>query len=185
MAEEPRIPLVVRDRATDEQRCVGDFIYGKRNEPYGGPSAIMLHAPELANRFEAIREHILAAGLPEDLLHLATLVLARHWSVDYVWNVRVGLALKAGIDPTVIEAIRTHQRPQRLSEAQAAIYDYVSELLGPVGVSDSTFQRAREVLHDDKAIVELTAVVGVYTMLALQCRAADLPAQPGTSTLPR
>ena len=185
MAAAPRIALVGRDTASDEQRRVGDFIYGKRNEEYAGPSAILLHVPELAERFELMREHILAAGLPNDLLQLATLVLARHWSVDYVWNVRVGLAAKAGIAPAIIEAIRERRRPHFDNDSYDAIYVYTSELLGPDGVSDAAHRRARDVLGSDVLIIELAALVGLYTMLALQGRAAAIAAQPGTQPLPK
>ncbi len=185
MSKPPRIALVNRVAASDEQRRVGDFIYGKRNEEYAGPSAILLHIPELAERFELMREHILAAGLPSDLLQLATLVLARHWSVDYVWNVRVELARKAGISDAVIEAIRNRRRPAFANAAQEAIYVYTSELLGPGGVSDAAHQAVRKVLGSDVLVIELVAMVGLYTILALEGRAGDIAAQAGSTPLPK
>lgn len=185
LAKQPRIPLVTREAASDEQRRVGDFIYEKRNEEYAGPSAILLHVPQLAEQFELMREHIRAAGLPQDLMQLATLVIARHWSVDYVWHVRVGLAEKAGIGADIIESIRIRQRPKFTSAAQEAIYVYTSELLGPIGVTDAAHQAVRKVLGSDVLMIELTALVGLYTMLALQGRAADIAAQAGSVPLPK
>ena len=184
MGKQPRIPLVSREAASDEQRRVGDFIYAKRNEEYAGPSAILLHIPELAERFELMREHIRAAGLPNDLLQLATLVLARHWSVDYVWNVRVGLARSAGIPDAIIEAIRNRQRPAFANAGQEAIYVYTTELLGPSGVSDAAHKSVRRVLGSDELVIELVAVIGLYTILALEERAADIAAQAGSIPLP-
>ena len=185
LAKQPRIPLITREAASEEQRRVGDFIFEKRNEEYAGPSAILLHVPQLAEQFELMREHIRAAGLPQDLMQLATLVIARHWSVDYVWHVRVGLAEKAGIGAEIIGAIRNLQRPKFVSAAQEAIYVYTSELLGPTGVTDVAHQAVRKVLGSDALVIELTALVGLYTMLALQGRAADIAAQAGSVPLPK
>ena len=185
MAKQPRIPLITREAASEEQRRVGDFIYEKRNEEFGGPSAILLHAPELAERFELMREHILAAGLPQDLLQLATLVSARHWSVDYVWNVRAGLAEKAGIGADVIGAIRNRQRPKFANPAQEAIYVYTSELLGPDCVSDAAHLAVRKVLGSDVLVIELATMVGLYTLLAFVVRAADIAPQAGSTPLPK
>lgn len=185
MSKQPRIALVKRAAASDEQRRVGDFIYEKVNEEYAGPSAILLHVPELAERFELMREHILAAGLPNDLLQLATLIIARHWSVDYVWNVRVRFAQKAGISDVVIAAIRSRQRPVFSNAAHEAIYVYLSGLLGPNGVSDDAHQAVRKVLGSDALVIELVAAVGLYTTLALQVRAADIAAQAGSIPLPK
>ena len=183
MAEQPRIALITRDGATDEQRRVGDFIYVKRNEEYAGPSALMLRIPRLAECFEFMREHVQAAGLPDDLHQLATLVLARHWSVDYVWNVRANIARRIGIADDVIQAIADRKRPKFADPRHDAIYDYVSELLGPVGVSDAAYAKAKDALGSDDQLIELTAVVGLYTFLAFQGRLANIPMQEGGQSL--
>lgn len=185
MAKTPRIPIITREAATDEQRRVGDFIFKKRNEIHGGPSATMLHIPELAERFELMREHIQAAGLPPDLLQLMTLVVARFWAVDYVWNVRVDLSRKAGIDEAIIEAIRDRRRPVFADPRQETIYDYATELMSPAGVSDATHAAALKVLGGVEKVIELAAVAGLYSFLALQGRAANLVIQPGATPLPK
>jgi len=183
MAKQSRIHLVKRAEATEEQRQVGDFIYLKRDEEYAGPSAIMLNVPGLAEIFEHMREHMEQAGLPDDLYQLATLVLARHWSVDYIWNVRVRQSRAIGIDEAVIEAIKNRRRPVFSDPRHDAIYTYTAEMLGPTGVSDAAFEKAREVLGSENQIIELTALIGLYTFLSFQCRAADLPVQAGGQEL--
>jgi 4-carboxymuconolactone decarboxylase len=177
MAKQSRIHLVTRAAATEEQKQVGDFIYLKRDEEYAGPSAIMLNVPDLANVFEHMREHLEQAGLPDDLYQLATLVLARHWSVSYIWNVRVRQSRAIGIDEVVIDAIKNRRRPIFSDPRQDAIYTYTSEMLGPAGVSDAAYRKAKEVLGGENQVIELTALIGLYTFLSFQCRAADLPAQ--------
>lgn len=185
MAKQPRIPLITREGATDEQRRVGDFIYVKRGEEYAGPSALMLRIPRLAECFEFMREHVQAAGLPDDLHQLATLVLARHWSVDYIWNVRANIARRVGIAEDIIQAIANRKKPKFADPRLDAIYDYVSDLLGPVGVPDAVYDKAKQALGSDDQLMELTAVVGLYTFLAFQGRLADLPMQPDGQALPK
>lgn len=183
MAKKPRIPVVAREAATDEQRRVGDFIFKKRNEIHAGPSATMLHIPQLAERFELMREHILAAGLPADLMQLMTLVVARYWGVDYVWNVRVDLSRKAGINESIIDAIRDRRTPKFSDPRQEAIYTYAMELMSPSGPSDAAHEAALKVLGRVELLIEIVAVAGLYSFLALQGRAADLAIQPGATPL--
>jgi 4-carboxymuconolactone decarboxylase len=183
MAKAPRIAPITEQTASPEQRRVGDAIYGGR-EPFGGPSAVLLHAPELAEIANRLRRHIRAAGLRDDLVQLATLIAARHWSADYVWTIREQFARDAGIDAAAIAAIRHRQHPAFADADQEAIYTYVMELLGPVGIADATHARAVAVLGET-GVIELVAAVSLYTMLALVARAADLPVQPGSTPLAR
>ena len=183
MTQTPRIAPITEATANAEQRRVGDLIYKKR-EPYQGPSAILLHVPELAERLDRLRAHVLAAGVRKDVLQLATLITARHWSADYVWGVRERLARDAGIDPAIIEAVRHRQRPDFGDSDQEAICDCVSELRGPIGPSEGAHARAVAVVGET-GLLEVVAAVSVYTMLALTTRAADLPAHPGATPLAR
>jgi hypothetical protein len=38
-------------------------------------------------------------------------------------------------------------------------------------------------LGSENQVIELTAVIGLYTFLSFQCRAADLPVQPNGQEL--
>ena len=181
MAKTPRLALITEEIADAEQRRVGDLIY-RHLEPFQGPSAVLLQVPELADRVVQLRDHVRNAGMRNDLLQLVTLVTARHWSANYVWTVREEMAREAGIAASVIDAIRRRQRPDFTDRDQQAIYTYVMELLGPVGVSDAVHAGVVAVLGE-KGVIELVAAVGVYTILALTTRAADLPIQPGATPL--
>ncbi len=43
---------------------------------------------------------------------LAILLVARHWTQDYEWGAHRKMALKAGVEPSTIEAIRTAAGPR-------------------------------------------------------------------------
>jgi 4-carboxymuconolactone decarboxylase len=173
-----RIRSIQRDEATPEQRRVGDIIFGSRNEDYGGPSAVLLHIPELAERFERLRNYLVREQeLPEPMLHLAALITARHWSAQYAWWKRVDLCLAAGIPQEVIDAIRERRRPTFADPALEAVYDYVTELLENRRVNDDVHERLRAMVGDG-CLIELVSITGFYSMLGLICDAfePELPA---------
>ena len=168
-----RIRSVARDQATPEQRRVGDIIFGSRDEDYGGPSAILLHVPELAERFEHFRNYLVREQkLPQPMLHLAALITARFWSAQYAWWKRVELCLAAGIPAEVIDAVRDRRRPAFTDPDLEAVYDYVSELLENRRISDATHVRLQAIIGDE-CLIELVLIVGFYSMLGLTCNAFE------------
>src|SRR5918996_3492247 len=107
-----RIRSIERDEADQEQRRVGDIIFGSSNEDYGGPSAVLLHVPELAERFDHLRDYLVREQkLPKPMSQLAQLMTARFWSAQYAWWKRVEPCLAAGIPPGVFGAGRERRRP--------------------------------------------------------------------------
>src|SRR5918996_2750982 len=125
-----RIREIERDDATPEQQQVGDAIFGSRNEDYGGPSAVMLHTPELAARFEDLRDALIKdERLPKPMLHFAALLVARFWSSQYTWWKREEMCRAAGIPDDVIEAGRRRRRPVFDEPSLEIVYDYVAGLL--------------------------------------------------------
>jgi 4-carboxymuconolactone decarboxylase len=162
-----RIPQVERDSATPEQRRVGDLIFGSREEDYQGPSAIVLHLPDLAERFEVLRNRLVREQrLPGPMVNLAALITARFWDSEYTWWKRVDMCRKAGIGQDAIDAVRERRTPTFGDPALAAVHDYARELLETRRVSEETHRRVKEHL-DDEQLIELVMVIGFYSMLAL------------------
>lgn len=176
-----RIRSIERDEATPEQRRVGDIIFGSRNEDYGGPSAILLHIPELAERFERLRNYLVREQmLPEPMLHLAALITARYWSAQYTWWKRVDLCLAAGIPTDVIDAVRDRRRPAFADSDLEAVYEYVAELLADRRVSDATHERLQAIIGDER-LIELVCIIGFYSMLGLISDAFEPNLPPGVA----
>jgi 4-carboxymuconolactone decarboxylase len=175
----PRIRPIERDEATPEQRRVGDAIFGSRDEDYGGPSAILLHVPELTERFDHLRDYLVREQqLPGPMLHLAALITARFWSAQYAWWKRVEMCLAAGISEDVIDAVRERRRPDFADPDLAAVHEYVTELLENRRVSDATHARLQAIVGDE-CLIELVMVVGFYSMLGLVCDAFEPALPPG------
>jgi 4-carboxymuconolactone decarboxylase len=112
---------------------------------------------------------------------LAVLTAAREAHGHYVWTVNQPAARAAGLSEEIISAIREYRAPAGFDAADAAVVQFVLELLRQHRVSDKTFAAMQEVLGDS-GVVDLLVVTGYYHTLAhcLQALEVDLP--EGTST---
>jgi len=174
-----KIGPVLREDATPEQQRVGDAIFGSRNEDYGGPSAVLLHVPEFAERFEDLRDALIKGErLPEPALHLAALLVARFWSSQYTWWKRAEMCRVAGIPDHVIDAVRERRRPAIADPTLEVVYDYVAELLDTRRVEEETDARAQRLLGEE-AVIQLVLIVGLYSMLGLVSDAFEPELPPG------
>jgi len=177
-----RIRPIEREDATPEQQRVGDAIFGSRNEDYGGPSAVMLHTPELAARFEDLRDALIKdERLPKPVLHFAALLVARFWSSQYTWWKRVEMCQAAGIPDHVIDAVRERRRPEFDDASLEAVYDYVAGLLERGRVDDRSHARAVELLGDE-GLIALVLLAGLYSTLAMVSDAFEPDLPPGVAT---
>ena len=182
MTNTARIPLVSPEQLSEAQRPVYDRIFHGLGSPLVGPLRAVLHIPELADRWQNLgqywQHHTLLTPVQKEI---ATLVTARRWNAQIAWFQHVQRARKAGLDEATIEAIRTGGQPAFTSEADRAVYGYARELQMNGQVSGPTYQATLAALGRD-AIVDLTAVIGFYTMVSMMLNAHQIPMldnQPG------
>jgi 4-carboxymuconolactone decarboxylase len=105
------------------------------------------------------------------LSELAILMTAREWSQDYEWLIHAPIAEKAGISREIIDAIHDGRRPEKMSDDEAIIYDFSTELLRTRRVSDPTFARMDK-RFGKKGVIDLTGIHGYYGLLAMQMNVA-------------
>ncbi len=174
-----RIPIVKFDELTAEQRSAYDQIGASRDGQVLEVFMALMHRPELSRRTQYIGEYLRYFNcLAQNLSELAILVTARHWNCEYAWHYHVPDALEGGLAPEIIEALRTGRRPDFEDAEGAAVYAYVDELQANRKISDETYQRVLEALGV-KAIVELTALSGYYTMMAMTLNEHRVPLPAG------
>ena len=80
------------------------------------------------------------SALDARIRELAICVAARHVSNQFEWVMHAPLAVKAGVSPEAIEALRQGARPRRLAPDEEDALDFAQELLNRHGVSDPTYQ---------------------------------------------
>ena len=163
-----RIDPIPLDQMTPEQRHVNDAIAAKRDGgPAKGPFAIWLRTPELAEKAAAFGDHLRAKlAIPQKLQELAILVVARHWTAQYEWHAHSRHLAKVGLDPTIVEAIRTRREPVIHDAKEAIVYRVAKELCETRNLSDDAYARAVTLLGE-QAVVDLVTTIGFYVMVAV------------------
>ncbi|HWM05155.1 MAG TPA: carboxymuconolactone decarboxylase family protein [Actinophytocola sp.] len=173
----PRLPPVDPDRLTEEQQRVYRTIAGSRGR-VAGPFTALLVSPELADRVQHLGAFIrYDSSLEPRLSELAILVIARAVDSAFEWTAHEPHALRAGVRPEVIEAIRADRRPDGLAADAAAVHDYTRELVAG-DVTDATYDTARDTIGT-VGVVELTVLIGYYRLLATTLRAHRLEPTDG------
>ncbi|MEX6508462.1 carboxymuconolactone decarboxylase family protein [Jiella sp. M17.18] len=171
----PRIPLPGPDALSPAQRKVFDSIVTGRRGALVGPLRAALHNPDLAERWHRLGEILrFDTVLPPALNELAILVTARRWNSELEWTIHSRAARQAGLSEAVITAIRRGEPPAFDDPAAAEIYDYVSALQTSGQVSDAV-HAAVTARWGVVGVVELTAVTGYYSMVAMTLNAHRIP----------
>jgi 4-carboxymuconolactone decarboxylase len=174
-----RTPFLTPEQMDSEQRRVYDDIVRSRGTWLNGPYAPLLHSPELADKAQKLGELVrYRTSLEPRLSELAIIITARHWDCQFEWLQHEKIACKQGIARSVCEAIANGTRPELADEKEIVIYDFSCQLLGTHFVDESTYVKARA-LFGVKGVVELTSVIGYYTMIALTLNAHEVPLPAG------
>ncbi len=169
-----RIPQLTREQLNTAQRQIYDAILESRGS-ISGPFRTWLHSPEFAHRAQSLGEFVrYNTSLEPRQSELAILITARFSNCQVEWSLHEGLARQAGLDPEVINAIRTRLAPESAAPDEKAIYGFSSELLQDRFVRDPTFQAVQDHLGS-QGLVELTGIIGYYTLVALTLNAFLVP----------
>jgi 4-carboxymuconolactone decarboxylase len=177
----PRIPLPTVETLTAEQKRVYDKVVSGPRGQLRGPLRAALYNPELADHWQALGAMLrYRTSLPPRLSELAILVTGRHCRAPFEWHAHRIEAENAGLEQTIIEAILARLLPPDMSEDDAAIYHFAHELNRTDSVSDATYSVALE-RFGARAVVELTALVGYYTLVAMTLNAHEIELPEGVT----
>jgi len=134
----------------------------------------LLHSPELAWRTAHLGSYVrFESSLDHKVIELAALAAARELDCKHEWAAHVNHAQKAGIPLETIRAIHQRKGAEHFTSEDAQIISYVRELLHSHQASESTFQALYGRLGE-RGLVELTATIGYYAMLACTLNAFDV-----------
>lgn len=161
-----------------EHQPIYDSIAASRGV-VGGPFLGLLHSPELAQRTAHLGSYIrFESSLDHKLIELTALAAARELDCKHEWIAHVNHAQKAGIPIETIRAIHEKKGPENFSSEDAQVISYVQELLRAHRASEATFQALYGRLGE-RGLVELTATIGYYAMVACTLNAFDLVTATG------
>ena len=177
----PRIPLFPNESMDAAQRAILDKIVSGPRGKIQGPLRAALHNPELADKWQALGALLrYGTSLPPRLSEIAILVTGRACNSPFEWYAHRIEGEKAGIEPAVLDALLAQVEPPALSEEDAVVWRYAVELNRDKSVSDATYARAVDRLGA-RTVVELTALIGYYTMVAMTLNCHEIPLPEGVS----
>ena len=177
-SELPRIPLLSVEQMDEAQRRVYDQVVSGPRGQMIGPLRAAIHSPELAKLWSAFGEHLrFRTTLPLHLTELAILVTGRRWTHSRI-------AAEAGISPANIEAIRDLKSPVFKEREHFEVYEF-ARLLQQDGQVPPDLYRSVQDRWETRGVVELTAVIGYYTMVAMTLNAHLIPVPTGAPPLAR
>lgn len=175
----PRITLPSPEQMDVNQRRVYDKIIGGPRGKIQGPLRAALHNAELADRWQALGALLrYNTTLTPRQSELAILVTGRACRSPFEWYAHRIESEKVGIEAAVIEALLVDQMPDGLSDDDNAVLRFSMELNQYRSVSDATYAIALA-RFGERTVVELTALVGYYTMVAMTLNAHEIPLPEG------
>ncbi|WP_043829431.1 carboxymuconolactone decarboxylase family protein [Muricoccus aerilatus] len=174
-----RIPLPSGDELSPEQRRVFDAVVAGPRGQVIGPLRAVIHNADLADRWSRLGEILrFGTSLPRRLNELAIIVTGRRWSSQVEWWVHARAAAEAGIAPAAIEAIRAGEPPIFDEADDALVYEFARHLHLSGQVPLPVYQEAQQ-RWGARGVVELTAVIGYYTMVSMTLNAHEIPLPDG------
>jgi 4-carboxymuconolactone decarboxylase len=147
-----------------------------------GPFEALLHSPNLAEAVQELGVKIrFESSIPTALNELAILVTARRWTAEFEWHAHRSLALGAGLDEQVIDAIARGAQP-RLDADAAAVYVFARQLLEKGTVEDDAWKAVVD-RWGKKGVADLIGTVGYYCLVSFILNVDRYPLPDGVAPL--
>jgi 4-carboxymuconolactone decarboxylase len=140
----------------------------------GAPWRALLHSPELALRTMQLGSYVrFESTLDHKVVEFTALVAARELDCKHEWAAHADHAQKAGVPLATVRAVHQKKDVEHFSLEDAQILSFVREMIHTHRVSEPTFQ-AIYGRFGERGMVELTATVGYYAMLACTLNTFDV-----------
>ena len=171
------------DSMTPEQAAMAQSVLAGKRGALQGPYNVLMHSPELGNLAQQFGAHTrFNSSLPLALNELAILLVARFWSSQFVWLIHKGIALEAGLNASLINAIATGRTPENLAALApevAAVYTFCHELLQKKQVGDAT-HAALLAHYGERGVVDVMGTLAYYTLVSMCLNVDQYPLPEGT-----
>ena len=174
------IPL---DQMTPAQRTVADAIMSGPRQKMSGPFNAWLRNPELADRLQKVGEYVrFNTSLDKRLNEMAIIMTAQYWGSQYEWYAHAPLAIKAGLDPEIVAALGVGNKPEKMKDDEAIVWEFTTQLRRDHGVNDAIYAKAVEKFGEN-GVMDLVGVNGYYDVVAMTLNVAHV-SPPANAELP-
>ncbi len=180
----PRLPLLsTRESVPAQAQPVFDAIMQHRGA-VTAPVALLMHAPEAARHAANLGAYLrFEANLPQDIFELAIITAAREFDCAFIWAAHAPVAVREGIPPDLVEAIGNRRDVAGFPPHYRAVVNFARAIVRDHRVSQPVFDAMRAAFGD-RALTDLTALIGFYLMLACTLIANDLELPAGRAGFP-
>ncbi len=180
----PRVaPVTQKSELPAQHQPVADAVVKQYGE-IRGPWGMLLHSPELAARLLPLVHFFHQQSVVEvKLRSAAILAAARELGAGYVWSAQVAAARRNGVREALIDSIRARADPGGLPAEEREIVIYTRQLMRSNRVDQAAFDALRN-RHGTQWLVELTAAMGYFALVAGIANAFEVAAPPDGDRLP-
>jgi 4-carboxymuconolactone decarboxylase len=174
-----RFKPLTYETMTTEQKQLTDRILNSERKSMGGPFNALLRSPEMGDLAQQLGTYIrYRTSLPHRLNEMAIIMVARSWTAQYEWYAHKPLALQAGLNPAIVDAIAEGRKPASMQADEEVVYNFCTELLTTRQVGDATFQAATRALGE-RGVVDLIGATGYYQLVSALLNVDRYPLPPG------
>ena len=180
-----RLPYVQRKNLDEAGQKIYDVLPGRRPDgSLSGPLAFAAYSPAVAKALFDLHNAAVAGTLNPHVRELAILVACRETNYDLEWNAHEPSAVKAGVDPKVIDAVRSKGALTGIDAQDATVIRFGRQLFTDQKVDSATFAKAVE-LFGQRGAMDLVAVMNTYAVSGFYAIAVDEQPPAGKPALGR
>jgi len=178
-----RVPPVQRADLDDEGKRIYDVLAGtgKTLAPTG-PSAVTMHSPKAAEPIYALNQYLRKTVAGVRYFEVAALVAAGEFQQQYEWSGHEPAALRAGVEQSVIDAIKFNRDLKGVPEKDATIIRLGRAIFRDHKVTPELWARMEQHFGRQGA-VEVTTVMADYAMVGFLLTAVDQQLPPDRKPL--
>ena len=178
-----RFAEISLDKMSPEQRTIAEAIMNGPRGRMSGPFNAWLRSPVLADRLQKVGEYVrFNTSLDKRINEMAILMTAQAWGAQYEWYAHAPLAIKAGLDPEVVKAIGVGQKPAKMKDDEAIVWEFTTQLRRDHSVDDAVYAKALD-KFGEAGIIDLVAVNGYYDVVSMTLNVAHVKA-PADAEMP-
>ena len=171
-------PLTLEEMTPAQKTMIQDLFSGDRGGA-NGPFNVWLRSPEVGNLAQKVGAQLrFHSSLPNKLNEFAIIMTGRFWNAEYEWQAHKKLALAAGLNPAIVDAVAANKRPPNMQKDEEVVYNFAHELLETRKVSDANF-KAMTGMFGERGAVDLTSVMGYYCMVSMILNIDEYPLPDG------
>ena len=180
-----RLPYLQRKNLDEANQKIFDVLPGRRPDGVlSGPLAFAAYNPAVAKALFDLHNAAVGGTLNAHVRELAILVACRETNYNLEWNGHEPSAVKAGVDPKVIDVVRRNGALTGIAEQDATVIRFGRQMFTEKKVDSATFAKAVELLGQ-RGAMDLVAVMNTYAVSGFYAIAVDEHPPAGKPALER